>query len=552
MADENSGQPPQSPGAEKPPHDDGGGEQQPKDKKPEEARRYILITQCLQNGFFLSEDSRLCLPEDEVYRMLIGLQRTENASPYENKTPRNSDEAATADDTRGNRHKLHPDYKKGPLFQFLKTVIEKERRNEVLHVIHIKDWHELSQRYDDERRLYGRHCEAFTWEAEPLDGYKTYLAPWRGEAMTQPKPDQPQRRLSGYLDPRRPNVRFYEVLSDSVYDFKRSETIEHARQIQEKLDREDQLVSTSHLSLLMNHLLQPTDEEAKEGITQVRTYVVVIGVYTDIKVKTLLMGLRSRYDIDNLIVSDALTGAPSLTRNLEALDFFDKVLNVEIITNLNSIVSVLDREKPGTEEPPISSELFDDSRKWHNYRNYFVNQQTVLAYQDEQLTRYLRLTTERSLRLYNQMSETNRFLQRVGRLSLLILLILSVLYAAGFAISVEALIVTGIASVGSILSNLFIIPQERTQRNLLQLVRLRNYLESYSITSALLRHHLTTPEKLDKHDNQELREQMDLIAQAAQAIGQNFEDLVTIYEPSRDASDEGPVPPPQTNGSGQG
>jgi hypothetical protein len=31
---------------------------------------YILITQCLQNDFFINKECRLCLPDDEVERML--------------------------------------------------------------------------------------------------------------------------------------------------------------------------------------------------------------------------------------------------------------------------------------------------------------------------------------------------------------------------------------------------------------------------------------------------------------------------------------------------
>jgi hypothetical protein len=36
---------------------------------------YILITQCLQNAFFLEEENRMCLPPDTAMRMLVGSQR---------------------------------------------------------------------------------------------------------------------------------------------------------------------------------------------------------------------------------------------------------------------------------------------------------------------------------------------------------------------------------------------------------------------------------------------------------------------------------------------
>src|SRR6185295_17610632 len=40
-----------------------------------------------------------------------------------------------------------------------------------------------------------------------------------------------------------------------------------------------------------------------------RIYVAVIGVYTDLKVKTLLTGLRTLYNLPNLAVSDTFTAS---------------------------------------------------------------------------------------------------------------------------------------------------------------------------------------------------------------------------------------------------
>ena len=54
--------------------------------------------------------------------------------------------------------------------------------------------------------------------------------------------------------------------------------------------------------------------------TEATVYVVVIGVYTDIKVPTLLVGLRTRCDLPNLGVSDTFTASATLERHLAGLD----------------------------------------------------------------------------------------------------------------------------------------------------------------------------------------------------------------------------------------
>ena len=470
---------------------------------------HVLITQCLQNGFFLSESNRLRLPKDVVHRILIGKQS--NATPK-----------ITLDDTP-NRRKL-PDkiYQKGPLYQFLQTVIEKPKRQDILHVIHLKDWHELSSRYDDERRKYGGHCEANTWEANPIDGYEAFLKPWNDDNQRLQA-----RSLKGYKHPKHSKVRFYEVLSDTVFDFKRSQdvSIPLGKDIVDRLENSSQ--SVSHLSIILEDILNSYSGN-------VNVYVTVIGVYTDIKIRTLLTSLKTRYDLNSLIVSDVLTGSVSLERHLEGLDFCDKVLGVEIVSDLNTIVGILDRDTSQpepSEEKHIPFDLTSDSVRWRNYRNYFLDKQNVLAFRDDLLGTYLKLTEERNDELYEQMKNSTWFLDVIGKISIVLLLIFAVLAVGGVEVNIAVFVAIGLGSLAQIVPLLLVDPQKRVQKNLFTIVRLRNYLESYSITSALLRHHLTTPEQLEPQVDEtaqraKLSGQLEIIQQAGKTLRENFEGIV--------------------------
>lgn len=506
---------------------------------------HILITQCLQNGFFLSDSNRLALPEDEVARMLIGAYKEEveedRKSIIQNIASRTAVFRQFIPDKKDNRrYYKRSDLKKGPLYRFLNTVINKPHRNAVLHVIHIKDWHTLSERYDEERKLYGGHCEADTWEAEPIDNYEEFLKPWGDDIQNRKK----AQSLVGYPKDKDGKIIFYEVLSDSVFDFKRSTTIEHEQSVEAEFKQAHCPPSASHLSLLLDKLI--TGNEAGDK-TQI--YVTVIGVYTDIKIKTLLVGLRSRYDLDNLIVSDVLTAAPSLERQLEALDFIDKVLKVEVVSDLNTIVSVLDVEKRDaggktSEEAQIPKTLTENSIRWRDYRNYYLDKQNVLGYQDQQLAKYLKLTTRRSTDIYNQIYSANVFLTWIGRIALVMLLVMVFINAAGIReISLESFVAAGIGSIAQIIPFLLTEPQDRMQKNLTILVRLRNYLETYSMTSAILRHHLTTPKRLAEGDIKDLEQQLEAIKKAAESLQQNFKDI--SYRPSDETSTT--VNPPTAN-----
>jgi len=153
--------------------------------------RYILITQCLQNDFFLNK---------EFKKMLVGKDVPEP------KVNRGSSRLQLGHD--------FPD--KGPLGIFLEAVIDQRRREKndrgILHVINIRDWHTPGAAYDGERRKYGAHCEEGTWGADYIEGLGKYLDPARDKKST-PSSAECQFFKEG-------SVQIYHVHSDSVFDFR--------------------------------------------------------------------------------------------------------------------------------------------------------------------------------------------------------------------------------------------------------------------------------------------------------------------------------------------
>jgi len=475
-----------------------------------EKTAHILVTQCLQNGFFLADDCRLCLPREQAVQMLVGNQTDSDVvglTPEKrNHFIQQLSDHYFSSDRNGNRREIRSRHlSQGPLYRFLSGAITKKPRNSDLHVINIRDWHVLSEQYDHERRVYGKHCEANTWEAEPLEGFEEFLAPWKAD----PKGWKNASPLLGYQKQCYPRVHFHEVLSDSVFDFRHSDAIEEA-----STNRGPR----SHFETLFQELTRGKDQ----------VYVVVIGVYTDIKIKTLLMGLQSRFPVRNLIVPDVLTAAPSLERHLEGLDFADKVLNVEVIHSLNGALSVLDHEEKqgngGFEEIP--QQLFLCSIDYTKMRTHFLDRQNVLGYQDQKIAEYLLLTSRRSADVYRHVYSTNRWLTWFGRISLSLLVLMIVAEALDLlTINWKAWLAAGLGSTAQILPAFFTKPLERMQQNLNNLVRLRNYLESYSLTTAILRHHLTSAELLCDHDLAKLKRQMELIQEIAARMRINFLDI---------------------------
>ncbi len=496
---------------------------------------YILIAQCLQNGFFLADENRLCLPGDVAMRLLVGMQASA-AESYKmrelldeigsDNPQRNLMGKATRqriqetfrrvwvrDPQLHNRRRIHDGLvQQGPLYSFLKALIDDKSRTAQdsqhwLHFINIKDWHVPSDSYDEERRLYGSHCEAGTWEADSLEGFDAYLKPWGSS------PDgerQAVQDVAGYAVPGK-RMTFYEVRSDSIYDF-RPEALRDSRQTPS--ERKDSRLEKILDSVILEH-------------PEKRIYIVVLGVYADIKIRTLLMGLRSRYHIHGLALSDVLTAAPTLERHLEALDFAAKVLNVEVVHSLNELITLLNPNDAPTLSPEvIPADLTAASINFRDYRTYFLDKQNVLAFQDQKLLEYFELTSRRSLQVYNRIATSNWVLMRFGFFMLAITAILiGMRIVDPDRIGLELIAITGGLSLIQIITAFFNRPANQLQENLKNLVRLRNYLETYSLITALLRHHFTAPEHLANRNLDELRKQMEIVQQVAAQMSSNFRDI---------------------------
>lgn len=412
---------------------------------------YILITQCLQNSFLLAHETRLCLPPDIVGQMLLG---TEEALAL--------DEVMTVE--RNRRHFKKELVEKGPLMRFFRAALT--GKNSV-NVIHIKDWHLPSENYDAERRVYGEHCEAGSWGAEPIEGYDEFLQPWR----THPGGEEQARSLEGYRDPNLNNI-YYEVLSDTLFDLKPSGPNE-----------------PSFLGMLLNGLVMKERGEKK------RIYIVMIGVATDIKIQILLTCLRSVYTkIDSLIVSDVLTASASLERHLAALDYADKVLYCEIVHSLNDLASILNPDHPDD----IPASLIQYNVNFRNYRTYFQDKQNMLVYQEQKQVEYIGFTAQRAGDVYKQISRTNKTLTYFG-FGFLALTLIASFYKVFFPerVPIEFIALTGGLSMVQLLTVFFRNPLQQLQENLTNYVRLRMNLETHSLVVALLRHHFAKPERLN-------------------------------------------------------
>jgi nicotinamidase-related amidase len=474
---------------------------------------YILITQCLQNSFFLAEEGRLCLPPKMVAHMLIGgSEKDEEVA--DNVWPE------TEKNEEGIRRCVKESkLKEGPLYRFLNTLLNDKQRTNTLHIITIKDWHIASENYDRERRTYGPHCEAGTWQAQVIDGFEKLLEPHGlnpvPSSVTLPSaPDALEDCRVGR------NV-YYEVRSDTLFDFLPEPA------------KGNGSPQPSRLTRILDHIM----EGGKK-----RAYVVVTGVYTDIKIQTLLTGLRSRYHLHNLIVSDVLTAAPTLERHLAGLDFAHKVLDVEIVHSLNDTIRVLHPKFEGKIDPEITRLQPD----FFKYKTYFLDKQYVLSYQDAKLSDYLDLTSHRSTAQYKLTMRVAWMLLIFG----IIFLGISALAAARYVIqpnqySDEIIGVFGFTMLTNLVTIFFWRTLQNTQRSMLAQVRLRNYLETYSTITGLVRHHFTAPEFLNDpmrvtEPDKVLRRidrQIEIIGKAADAMSDNFRDLTFRDDAATESSD---------------
>ena len=358
--------------------------------------RYVLITECLQNDFLLNEACRLSLPESVVRSVLLGRRRFELKRGEDVRRP--SPKAVAA----------------GPLGLFLEQTVGRRRRGEdgrgVLHVINIRDWHVPDDNYDLERRRYGAHCEAGTWGAGYVDGLETWLDPGG------PLPSEEARWFE------EGSVQVHHVHADSIYDF---------RPRRDRIGAEERKFGTSALEVLLDVIVQGSDADQERARTLLRAdphvpalwplakeidddenvrssariYVAVIGFYTDIKVKMLLTGLRTRYELPNLAVSDTFTASTSVERHLGGLDFAAKLLTVEVVHGINDLVRFLGGKGDLEDESEIVS-----ADGFARYQTFFQDRQNVLAHEVEKLQEYELLTQQRSVKVYDSISRANNFL----------------------------------------------------------------------------------------------------------------------------------------------
>ncbi len=454
---------------------------------PPDDTRYILLTECLQNDFFLNRECRLYLGDHAALRMLVGRK-------------------AEIPERGGGRLTISPEgLERGPLGVFLNAVFAERRANTgraALYIINIRDWHEPGAAYDQERRVYGSHCESGTWGAEYIDGLERFLDP------ADPSSDgsgEPRSYVEGQL-------RVCHVHADSVFDFRpRADSAHGAAELLGKLPETD-------LENILDILVQGRGEDvraadeilaaggtlADERIHKLarkveaermqcgRVYVAVIGVYSDVKVLTLLGGLQARYNLPNLAVSDTLTISPTLERHIAGLDFASKVMQIEVVHGVNDLVRYLG----GT--PPLESESeIVDEDGFAQYQTFFKDKQSVLAYQSEKLQDYLVLTERRALNTYNWIKRSNIFLIAWGSVFLIATLVFAI-WAAVDPDEVSWVIpaITGGVGLIQLVTAFYTQPMQDLQRNLMNLTTYRMVLESHSLKMALARFHLTTPRTL--------------------------------------------------------
>jgi nicotinamidase-related amidase len=468
--------------------------------------RYILLTECLQNDFLLNRECRLYLGDAAALGMLAG--RGANLPP-----------------PGGGRLKVSREsLERGPLGVFLEAVIDRRRRSVgdgTLHVINIRDWHEPGTAYDRERRAYGNHCERGTWGAGYVEGLERYLDP-AGHATG--------REAVSFVEG---SVRVCHIHADSVFDFRPRTSDRRGRlgklpvtELEDILDilvqGRDEEVAAADDILARGVQLDSIHEVAKTVETQpelrAHVYVAVIGVYSDIKVLTLLGGLLARYDLSNLAVSDTLTSSPTLERHISGLDFAAKVMQVEVVHGVNDLV----RYVGGT--PPLEREAeIVPPDGFAQYQTFFKDKQSVLAYQSEKLQDYLVLTERRAINTYNWIERSNLFLIGWGTVFLVATLVFAIWSAIDPSqVSWAIPAITGGLGLAQLVTAFFTQPMKDLQRNLMNLTTYRMVLESHSLKMALARFHLTTPHTLreihTESDSEEATRQVQVLERELEAI----------------------------------
>ncbi|MGY0060216.1 hypothetical protein ACWY4P_27345 [Streptomyces sp. LZ34] len=434
--------------------------------EPAGAEQYILITQCLQNDFFLNLDCQLSLPESAVSKLLLDSEGGETFR------------------TEGHRRVLpEAELRHSPLARFLDATVGSRMRGHgdgVLHLINVRDWHVPGEAYDLERRQYGAHCEADTWGAAYVDGLTDLLAP------EPPPPGGAEDGWGGRL-------RVHHVRSNTLYDFQ--DTPAHPPGPGRSPSAGPSSGSgpghreASPLAALLDELLADGRHET--------THVVVIGVLTDIKIQLLLTGIRSRYDVRQLVVSDALTASRTLERHLTALDFCQRVLRTEVMTGLAELARFL------------GSRPDDDRRlsrggdaEFAGYSSYIQDKQGILSYEDARLRDYRIQTSERLRQAQRTVGFASKFLLGLGTCLLLTALLLSLLGVVfPGRVGWQSPAVLGALGAGQIVTLFFTRPVRSVQDALAEETIYRMVLESRSLKVALARYHVTTANALRRHDD---------------------------------------------------
>jgi hypothetical protein len=461
--------------------------------------RYVLLTECLQNDFLLNRECRLYLGDHAALAMLAG-RNAQLPRPGGGRLPISSDDIA-----------------RGPLGVFLEAVIDGRRRRVqgrgTLHVINIRDWHEPASAYDLERRAYGSHCERGTWGANYVDGFERLLDPVGG-----PCGDDARSYAEG-------SVRICHIHADSMFDF-RPRVREGdgpmgklpAAELEDIVDilvqgRDEDLAAVDQIlrgGVWLDSIRELADRVDKQEPSRARVYMAVIGVYSDVKVLTLLGGLLARYDLPNLAVSDTLTSSPTLERHIAGLDFAAKVMHVEVVHGVNDLVRYLGGTPPLESETNIvSPDGFD------RYQTFFKDKQSVLAYQTEKLQDYLALTEKRALDTYAWIKRSNLFLIAWGSAFLVATLVFAIWSAVDPDVSWALAAITGGVGLIQLVSAFYTQPMQYLNRNLTNLTTYRMVLESHSLKMALARFHLTTPHALREvrtdREGKEAKRQVELL-----------------------------------------
>jgi hypothetical protein len=461
--------------------------------------RYVLLTQCLQNDFFLNRECRLFLPDFAVRTMLLGKRGFDKEMG-----------------TGSRRRPPAAEIAAGPLGLLLDATIGRRQRGQdvagVLDVINIRDWHESDDAYDAERRRYGSHCERGSWGARYLEGFERYLDPHRA-------PDTEQAR---YFE--QGSVRIHHVHADSLFDFRprsehigaqqrkfRKSAIEVVLDVilqgsDQDLERMRELLRADGRPAALWELAREVDDDETIRCHE-RVYVAVIGVYTDLKVKTLLTGLRTFYNLQNLAVSDSFTASATLERHLAGLDYAAKVLGVEVIHGINDLVRFLGGSGDLEDESDVVA-----ADSFSRYQSFFQDRQNVLAYETQRLQEYLMLTERRARDVYETVKRANAFLLAWGVAFLTATLALSVASAISpGTVDWKLPAITGGVSLAQFVGAFFSQPAADLQRNLTNLAAFKMILESHSLKTAFARFHLTTPQML-----RELRTEREATAAARQ------------------------------------